>query len=80
VLTNVPLPDVPLSVAGHRLAEVYPVVPLAPGQTMGLAVTTYRRNLHIGLHADPEAIPDLDHLGEAITAALGKLVTAATTP
>lgn len=75
VVTNVPLPDLGLSLAGARLTEVYPVVPLAPGQTLGVALTTYRRTLHLGLHAGP-ALPDLDHLGQALIAALTELTNA----
>lgn len=80
VLANVPLPDIPLSVAGHPLEEVYPVVPLAPGQALALGVATYRGSLHLGLHADPAAIPDLDHLSQALAAAVGELAAASATP
>jgi diacylglycerol O-acyltransferase len=75
VVTNVPLPDLGLSLAGARLTEVYPVVPLAPGQTLGVALTTYRGTLHLGLHAGP-GLPDLNHLGQALTAALTELTNA----
>lgn len=77
VLTNVPLPDIPLTMAGARLVEIYPVVPLGPGQALGLAVSRYRRTLHIGLHADPAAVPDLDQLADELPAALTELQTMA---
>lgn len=74
VLTSVPVPDVPLHLAGCPLEEVYPVVPLGPGQTLGIAVSSYRGSLHIGLHADPAALPDAGELGAALTAALADLL------
>lgn len=77
VLTNVPVPDIPLSVAGSPLEEVYPIVPLAPGQALGIAVSPFRGSLHIGLHSDAAAVPDGDALGSALAVALSELVDAA---
>jgi diacylglycerol O-acyltransferase len=74
VITSVPLPDVPLSLAGAELAEIYPVVPLAAGQALGVAVSTYRRIVHIGLHADHATMPDLDGLGHDLSIELAELV------
>jgi diacylglycerol O-acyltransferase len=74
VIALVPLPDVPLTLAGAPLAEIYPVVPLAPGQALGVAISTYHGTAHIGLHADHAAMPDLDQLGHGLTAALAELV------
>jgi len=62
--------------AGARLTEIYPVVPLAERQALGVAVTTYRRTAHVGLHADHDALPDLDHLGSNVSKALADLLTA----
>lgn len=74
VVTTVPLPDLPLRMAGRPLEEVYPVVPLGSGQALSLAVATHREQLHIGLHADPDLVVHLDRLGDAIVAALTDLV------
>jgi hypothetical protein len=52
---------------------VYPIAPLAHGQALGIALTTYRESVHIGLHADRHAVPDLDRLADAIPAALAAL-------
>jgi len=77
VVTTVPLPDLPLRMAGRPLEEAYPVVPLGPGHALSLAVTTHRERMHIGLHADPDVVAHLDRLGDAIVAALAALVATA---
>jgi diacylglycerol O-acyltransferase / wax synthase len=73
VITSVPLPDVPLTLAGAELAEIYPVVPLASRQALGVAISTYRRTVHIGLHADHATMPDLDGLGHDLSTELTEL-------
>jgi WS/DGAT/MGAT family acyltransferase len=73
VVTNVPLPHLKLTLHGAPLREVYPIVPLAYGHALGVALSPYRGTVHIGLHADAAALPDLDHLASAIPEALGDL-------
>ncbi|GAB1514256.1 wax ester/triacylglycerol synthase domain-containing protein [Actinophytocola sp. KF-1] len=69
VVTNVPLPSVPLTVDGAPLAEIYPFGPLAPGHALGVAISPYRDAVHIGLQTDRDAVPDIDVLANAITKA-----------
>ncbi|MGH3877861.1 MAG: wax ester/triacylglycerol synthase family O-acyltransferase [Actinophytocola sp.] len=73
VVTNVPLPPVPLALAGARLREVYPFAPLAAGHGLGVAISTYRDSVHIGLQADRDAVPDVDVLAECVTKAAATL-------
>ncbi|GAA2341580.1 wax ester/triacylglycerol synthase family O-acyltransferase [Dactylosporangium salmoneum] len=73
MITNVPIPSRPLTLAGAPLQHVYPIAPLAHGQTLGIALSTYRASVHIGLHADHHAVPDLDRLADAIPTALAAL-------
>ncbi|MBK1786137.1 wax ester/triacylglycerol synthase family O-acyltransferase [Prauserella cavernicola] len=73
VVTNVPLPGIPMSLGGARLREIYPFVPLAPHQSVGIAVSTYRNALHIGLQANGEAVPDVGSLADAVTKSLAAL-------
>jgi len=73
VVTSVPLPDLPIVLAGARLSEVYPVVPLAAGQALGIAVTAYRRAVQVGLHADHATMFDLDRLGQDLIVELAAL-------
>lgn len=73
VVTNVPLPRVPLSFAGATLREIYPLVPLAPGHALGVAMSIYRDAVHIGLQTDRRAIRDVGALTDAITKAAATL-------
>jgi len=66
VVTNVPLPSVPLTIDGAPLVEIYPFAPLAPGHALGVAISPYRDAVHIGLQADRDAVPDIDVLANAI--------------
>lgn len=74
VITNVPLPGLPLSLDGARLTEVYPIVPLAPHQAVGIAVSTYRDTVHIGLQANGHAVADLGSLSDAVGKSLAGLL------
>ncbi|MGW0711271.1 wax ester/triacylglycerol synthase family O-acyltransferase [Streptomyces sp. NPDC002643] len=66
LVTSVPLPSLGLKLGGCPLTEVYPLAPLAHGQSLAVAVSTYRGNVHYGLVADGEAVPDLDLLGMSV--------------
>ncbi|MBC9713777.1 wax ester/triacylglycerol synthase family O-acyltransferase [Streptomyces sp. TRM66268-LWL] len=77
LVTSVPLPSLGLRLAGCPLAEVYPFAPLAQGQSLAIAVSTYRGRVHYGLVADAEAVPDLDGLGRALMAEAAVLSAAA---
>ncbi|MFF2850978.1 wax ester/triacylglycerol synthase family O-acyltransferase [Streptomyces sp. NPDC058001] len=81
LVTSVPLPSLGLRLGGCPLAEVYPLAPLAHGQALAVAVSTYRGRVHYGLVADARAVPDLDGLAGALRAELALLtaVTSTTT-
>ncbi|MFF1674558.1 wax ester/triacylglycerol synthase family O-acyltransferase [Streptomyces sp. NPDC058256] len=67
LVTSVPLPSLGLKLGGCPLTEVFPFAPLARGQALAVAVSTYRGQVHYGLLADAEAVPDLDVLARALT-------------
>lgn len=66
LVTSVPLPSLGLKLGGNPLAEVYPFAPLARGQSLAVAISTYRGRVHFGLVADGRAVPDLDRLARAV--------------
>jgi len=74
LVTSVPLPGVGLRLGGQELTEVYPLAPLAPGQSLAVAVSTYRGRVHYGLVADAAAVPDLDRFAHAVTAEVAALL------
>ena len=73
VITNVALPNVPLYFARARLTEIYPMLPIAYGHALGVALCTYQDHVHIGLYANAAAMPDVDQLRDAIPVALAEL-------
>ncbi|MFJ8791833.1 wax ester/triacylglycerol synthase family O-acyltransferase [Streptomyces sp. NPDC102462] len=75
LVTSVPLPGLGLRLGGHQLAEVYPFAPLAPGQSLAVAISTYRGRVHYGLVADARAVPDLDRLARAVADEVEALIT-----
>ncbi|MET7473582.1 wax ester/triacylglycerol synthase family O-acyltransferase [Streptomyces sp. NPDC005648] len=76
LVTSVPLPSLGLKLGGNPVTEVFPLAPLARGQALAVAVSTYRGQVHYGLVADARAVPDLDRLAAALTAELEALITA----
>ncbi|MGW3141639.1 wax ester/triacylglycerol synthase family O-acyltransferase [Streptomyces sp. NPDC001139] len=76
LVTSVPLPSLGLKLGGNPVTEVYPLAPLARGQALAVAVSTYRGQVHYGLVADAEAVPDLDRLAAALIAEVETLITA----
>jgi len=66
VVTNVPGPPVPVYVAGARMLECYPLVPLFANQALGIALFSYAGTLHWGFNADWDAVPDLHELVQAV--------------
>src|SRR3954447_1169654 len=73
VVTNVPGPQIPLYVLGRRMTALYPVVPLAQRQALGIAIMSYDGSLGFGLLADYDAVPDVEELAEDLQAAVADL-------
>lgn len=76
LVTSVPLPSLGLRLGGCPLTAVYPFAPLARGQALAVAVSTYRGRVHFGLVADAVAVPDLDVLARSVREELSGLVEA----
>jgi WS/DGAT/MGAT family acyltransferase len=73
VVTNVPGPPLPLYLAGSRMVEAFPVVPLTANLPVGVAVLSYDGALTITLTADDGACPDVDVFAAGIERSLGQL-------
>ncbi|MEJ7648923.1 MAG: wax ester/triacylglycerol synthase family O-acyltransferase [Nakamurella sp.] len=73
LVTNVPGPQIPLYVAGHRVETMYPVAPLALGHALAVACTSYHGQVHFGLTCDREAIPDAGEFSELLAESLAEL-------
>ncbi len=77
VTTNVPGPQQPLYLAGRRMLETIPYVPVAAGVRIGVAIFSYDGTLKFGVTGDYDTAPDIDVLCRGIEAGIAELVTAA---
>ena len=80
VVTNVPGPQMPLFLLGRQLVRCHPLVPLAPKQTLGIALLSYNGALDVGLLADADHARDLPDLAEAMKLELAELMNRAPAP
>jgi len=74
LVTNVPGPQVPLYTIGGRLLGAFPFVPLAPGHTYAVGVTSIDGWLNFGFTGDYDALPDLENATGYLVQALKELV------
>jgi diacylglycerol O-acyltransferase len=77
VVTNVPGPQFPLYMLGRQLDGMFPMVPLAENQSLGIAIMSYNGQLNFGLNADYDALSDLEALADELRASIEELVAAA---
>lgn len=74
LVTNVPGPQDPVYMAGQRLSEVYPALPLSGHRALAIGVTSYAGRVFYGLVGDHDAMRDLDVLAQCLDEALVELV------
>src|SRR4051812_12076497 len=79
VVTNVPGPQLPLYAAGARMTEIFPILPLAPGQVLAVALTSYDGGVFYGVNGDPDGMRDVQLFAELIEESLAELVAATET-
>jgi hypothetical protein len=77
VVTNVPGPQFPLYMMGRQLEGLFPMVPLAPNQALGIAIMSYNGTINFGLVGDYDLMSDLDELADDLHASLAELADAA---
>jgi diacylglycerol O-acyltransferase / wax synthase len=72
-VTNVPGPPVPLYVAGARLLELFPVVPILGNQTLTVGALSYAGQLNLTAMADQDTCPDVEVFAQGVRSALDDL-------
>ena len=77
VVTNVPGPQFPLYLLGRELIDLFPMVPLAQNQALGVAIMSYNGRINFGLVGDYDVMPDLDELAADLRASLAELAEVA---
>jgi diacylglycerol O-acyltransferase len=76
-VSSVRVPDVPLFLAGSRVAATYPVGPMAEGIGLNVTVFSYLGHVYFGLLGCRRLLPELDELAVHVDDALGELVVCA---
>jgi len=72
-VANVPGPPVPLYLAGARVLELFPVVPLIGNITLGVGVLSYAGQLNFTAIGDWDSCPDLPVFVAGLQRALAEL-------
>jgi diacylglycerol O-acyltransferase len=62
ICTNVPGPQVPLYLMGHKMLKWYPWVPIGGLMGINCAILTYNGTAYFGFTGDVHAAPDLEQL------------------
>ncbi|MEO8889414.1 MAG: wax ester/triacylglycerol synthase family O-acyltransferase [Jatrophihabitantaceae bacterium] len=76
-ISNVPGPNVPVYLAGAQLLANYPVSVLTDGQGLNITLVGYLGQLHFGLVACRELVPDIDAMAGYLVDELALLGQAA---
>jgi diacylglycerol O-acyltransferase / wax synthase len=77
VVTNVPGPQFDLYLAGRRMLDPFPMVPLAKNQALGIALLSYAGKINFGLVGDYDLMWDLDDFADDLRSSLEELAEAA---
>lgn len=73
---DLPGPQVPLYLAGARVLEVFPLLPLIANVSLGVAALSYNGQFNITVVADRESHPDLAVFAAGMREELGALASA----
>ncbi|HEX4724735.1 MAG TPA: wax ester/triacylglycerol synthase family O-acyltransferase [Pseudonocardiaceae bacterium] len=76
-ISNVPGPNIPVYLAGARLLAQYPVSVVTDGQGLNITVVGYLGQLHFGLVACRELVPDIDAMASYLADELDLMLKAA---
>jgi WS/DGAT/MGAT family acyltransferase len=66
VITNIPGPPIPLYLRGAKFLRVFPYVEVIDNEGLTIAVVSYEDQLHFGITADRDVLPDLAEVAAAI--------------
>ncbi len=74
VTTNVPGPQHPLYLAGRRMLEAFPFVPLGGQVRIGVAIFSYDGGINFGVTGDLDTAPDIAILCAGIEDGMSQLL------
>jgi diacylglycerol O-acyltransferase len=73
VCTNVPGPQFPLYLLGHKLLDWYPYVPVGGEMAVNCAILSYNGTVYFGFSGDVHAAPDLKRMEKLLQASFTEL-------
>lgn len=73
IVSNVPGPKTPLFLAGAPVTELYPLGPVLDGAALNVTVISYGDDIHVGVVADRDAVPDVGLIAGAMEQSLEEL-------
>ena len=74
VLSNVPVPQMPLYMLGCEVEAMYPLGPIFHGSGLNITVMSLNGKLDVGIVSCPELLPDLWDMADDFQAALDELL------
>jgi diacylglycerol O-acyltransferase len=74
ICTNVPGPQIPLYLLGHKMLSWYPYVPIGGEMGVNCAILTYNGTAYFGFTCDVHAVPDPEHLEKFVTTSFAELL------
>lgn len=74
IFTNVPGPQTPMYLLGHKLLRWYPYVPIGGEMGINCAVVSYDGRAYFGFTGDVHAAPDVARLEEFMKASFAELM------
>jgi diacylglycerol O-acyltransferase / wax synthase len=77
VCTNVPGPQYPLYLLGHKILQCYPYVPVGGEMALNCAILSYNGTAYFGFSGDVHVVPDLRRLETLLTSSFTELRNAA---
>ncbi len=81
LVSNLPGPPLPLSVAGSRVAEIFQIGLVQGNVPISVGALSYAGQLNLEITGDPGAVPDLTAFADGVTGTLARLgVLAAAEP
>jgi diacylglycerol O-acyltransferase len=77
LVTNIPGPQFPLYLLGHKLEDLFPVAFLPREHALAVAIMSYDGGIDYGLLGDYDALPDIEVIADGIRESLEELLEAA---
>ena len=77
ICTNVPGPQQPLYLLGHKMLRAYPYVPIGGEMGVNVAILSYNGTAYVGFGGDVHAVPDIDRFEDLLKVSFRELREAA---